>query len=141
MVECPVNIFSEAAENALSLFRSTLSLFRDKENGNIWAVSFITNRGKGSGAQVLPADELADLIQAMKDVVKDGIPEEGPEGRVPAAEMFRRTVQVEDGIVSFRLRSGKGSKPARIPLADFAAWVSQAEGAADQVATRLKNLK
>ena len=135
-----MNIFAESVENALSLFRSTLSLFRDKENGGNWSVSFITNRGKGSGAQVLPAAELADLIQAMKDVVKDGIPEEGPEGRIPAAEMFKRTVTLEDGVISFRLRNGKGSKPARIPLAEFAAWVEQAEGAADQVANRLKSL-
>jgi len=136
-----MNIFSEAAENALSLFRSSLSLFRDKENGGVWSVSFITNRGKGSGAQTLPAEELGDLIAAMREVVNNGIPEEGPEGRIPAAEMFRRTVQVEDGIVSFRLRNGKGSKPARIPFAEFSAWVDQAEGAADQVAARLKNLK
>jgi len=135
-----MNIFSEAAETALSLFRASLSLFRDKENGGVWSVSFITNRGKGSGAQTLPAEEMADLVAAMRVVVDDGIPEEGPEGRIPAAEMFRRTVQVEDGIISFRLRNGKGSKPARIPAGEFAAWVAQAEAASAQVGERLKSL-
>jgi len=135
-----MNIFSEASETAISLFRSSLSLFRDKENEGNWAVSFITNRGKGSGAQSLPAAELADLIEAMKAVLRDGIPEEGPEGRIPAAEMFRRTVEMEDGVISFRLRNGKGSKPARIPAKEFAAWVAQAEAASAQVAERLKSL-
>jgi hypothetical protein len=54
--------------------------------------------------------------------------------------MIRRTLQIEDGIVSFRVKSGKGSKPARISLEDFADVVALLAGTVEAVEAAGKKL-
>jgi hypothetical protein len=83
------------------------------EDGVVY-VSFAMNRGKGSGAQVIPVDQLPDYIDALDHFARNGV-EETVEQNYSAAETVRRTIALEeDGTLSFRARSGKGAKPARI---------------------------
>lgn len=107
---------NEHTESAIQTIRGTMSVSTD-DNG-IPVVSFATNRGKGSGAQVMPVAEFADYVTALEEIAASGIPE-AAENNLSAAESLRQTAKNEDGIVSFRVRSGKGAKPAKVPVADL----------------------
>ncbi len=114
------NIFSnESTENPLNLIRQTLSVKPD-DNGVIM-VSFTTNRGKGSGSQSLPYDEFRAAVAVLAEAAKNGVPEITEDDNLPASEVIRRTIAVEDGMISFRVKNGKGAKPARLSIDDFAA--------------------
>jgi len=116
------NIFaSDSSENPVTLIRQTLSV-KPSDDGVVMA-SFTTNRGKGSGAQSLPYNEFREAVQVLREAAEKGIPELPEEGNLPAAEVIRRTLQIEDGVISFRVKSGKGAKPARISIEDFPAVV------------------
>ena len=116
------NIFaSDSSENPVTLIRQTLSVKPDDE-GTVVA-SFTTNKGKGSGTQTLPFTQFREAVAVLQEAAINGIPEIAEEGNLPAAEVIRRTLQIEDGVVNFRVKSGKGAKPAKIPLADFQAVV------------------
>ena len=73
------------------------------------------------GLAVRPShvSEYQEVVETLVDYAENGIPEGEAEEYSPA-ETIRRTIRVEDGLVSFRTRSGKGSKPAKIPAAQFA---------------------
>jgi len=110
-------IFSnENTESPLQVIRQTMSVSLSDEGAA--RVSFATNRGKGSGAQVINTDDYADVVSTLQGYADAGI-EEQEEEQLSPAETIRRTIRVEDGVVSFRTRSGKGAKPAKIPLAQF----------------------
>jgi hypothetical protein len=133
-----LSVFSESVETVHSLFKASLSL--KKEDGN-WSVSFITNRGKGSGAQSIPVSELSDAVSALREIADNGITEVGEEGRIPAAQMIRQTAEVDEGFITFRVSGGKGSKPARIPVNQFSEWVSNLETTVPVIQERVKNLR
>ena len=109
---------SESTENPVMLIKQTLRVKPD-DDGAIVA-SFTTNKGKGSGAQILPYTEFRAAVAVLVEAATSGIPEVNEDDNIPADEMIRRTLRVEDGIVSFRVKGGKGAKPARIPLDQFA---------------------
>ena len=44
------------------------------------------------------------------------------------AEMIKATAINRDGVISFRVKSGKGAKPARIPADQFSEVVNLLEG-------------
>ena len=132
---------TETDENPTRVIKSTMSVARD-EDTNLPVVSFATNRGKGSGAQVIPTAQFAEVIGLLQGYVTDGLPEEySGEENLPCAEVIRRTIRVEDGMISFRVRNGKGAKPARIPLDSFAEVVELLAGtlnAVEKAGSRLK---
>ena len=66
----------------------------------------------------LPISEFREYVAALSDIAANGIPEESEE-QISAAESVRRTIAMKDGIVSFRVRSGKGAKPAKVPSSDL----------------------
>ena len=112
------NIFNtEHDESPLTVIRQTMSVSLDDAGTPV--VSFATNRGKGSGAQTMPIDQFDAYVATLEGYVADGIPEGTPEENLTAAESVTRTIKVDDGVISFRVRSGKGAKPAKIPAADF----------------------
>jgi hypothetical protein len=116
------NIFNtEHDESPLTVIRQTMSVSLTDEGAPV--VSFATNKGKGSGAQTMPIDQFADYVSVLEGYVADGIPEGTPEENLTAAESVQRTIKSSDGVISFRVRSGKGSKPAKLPAADFAETV------------------
>lgn len=126
------NIFdNESAENPVVLVRQTLAV-KPNDEGEIM-VSFTTNKGKGSGAQALPYNEFRDAIAVLTDAAKNGISERREDENLPASEVIRRTISVEDGYVSFRVKNGKGAKPARISVDQFAEVVSLLSGTVDAV--------
>ena len=111
------NIFeSEHTESAIQTIRSTMSVSTD--DAGVPVVSFATNRGKGSGAQIMPVSQFADYVTALEEIAATGIPE-AAENNLSAAESLRQTVKNEDGVISFRVRSGKGAKPAKVSVEDL----------------------
>ena len=111
------NIFSsDHNESPAQVIRQTMSVSIDDDGTPM--VSFATNRGKGSGAQVLPVEEYRDYVMALEGYAKSGIPEAEDEN-LSAAETVRRTIRLDDGQISFRVRSGKGAKPAKLGAGDF----------------------
>lgn len=116
-----------------------VSLFSNDDNLNVVAemkssvgiqtvdgvpcVRFVTNRGKGSGAQIIPIAQLTDVISALQSIVDQGIPETSGDEDLPAADVIRRTIALDDGVVSFRCRNGKGAKPARVPVEQLSSMV------------------
>ena len=129
---------TESSENPVTLIRQTLSVKPD-DDGNVVA-SFTTNRGKGSGAQVLHFTEFREAVAVLVDAVANGIPEHKEDETLPASEVIKRTIAVEDGVVSFRVKNGKGAKPARIPLAQFAEVVALLSSTVDAVEAAGKKL-
>ena len=116
------NIFvDETTEDVVDTIKQTMSVAADEDGGI--SVSFATNRGKGSGAQKLSVDEFDEYVAALEEVVHNGI-QEIPEDDLSPAEMVRDTIRNVDGMITFRVRGGKGSKPAKIPTDRFSEVVS-----------------
>ena len=132
---------TDTDENPTRVIKSTLSVTRNDETG-MPEVSFATNRGKGSGAQIIPTEQFAEVIGLLQSYVTNGLPEEFVgETDLPCAEVIRRTITVEDGLISFRVRNGKGAKPARIPVDSFAEVVELLAGtlaAVEKAGNRIK---
>jgi hypothetical protein len=111
------NIFeNEHSESAIQTIRQTMSVSTNDDG--VPVVSFATNRGKGSGAQTMPVSEFGDYVSALEEIASAGIPE-ASEQTLSAAESLRQTIKQEDGVISFRVRSGKGAKPAKVPASDL----------------------
>ena len=111
------NIFvDETNEDVLEVVKQTMSVSVDDSGTPM--VSFATNRGKGSGAQQLPVAEYESYVATVEEVAENGI-QEVPEANLSPAEMVRDTIRNTDGLIQFRVRSGKGAKPAKIPADQF----------------------
>lgn len=108
------NIFADQHdESPITVIKQTMGVSMDDDGTPI--VSFATNRGKGSGAQSMPISEFREYVETLSEIAENGIPDIEEEV-LSAAESLRRTVANKDGIVSFRVRSGKGAKPAKVPV-------------------------
>ena len=121
---------NEHNESPAAILRQTMSVSLN-DNG-VPVISFAVNRGKGSGSQVMLVSEFADYISALEDVVESGIPEDNDE-HLTAAEMVRRTIRQDEGVISFRVRGGKGAKPAKVSRDDFAEVVELLRSTVDAV--------
>ena len=131
------NIFAdETTESAVQTIKQTMRVF--EEGGEVY-VSFATNKGKGSGAQVIPVSEFADCVAALREISTNGLPE--LEEDISAPESIRRTAAASDGVVSFRVRSGKGAKPAKVPSDELGDVVTLLEGTVKAVESAAKSLK
>jgi hypothetical protein len=108
---------SDNNESPVQVIRQTMSVSLSDDGAA--QVSFATNRGKGSGAQVLDVDDYAEVVSTLQGYADSGI-EDREEEQLSPADTIRRTIRIEDGMVSFRTRSGKGAKPAKIPAGQFA---------------------
>jgi len=132
------NIFSnEHNESPAAILRQTMSVSLDDDGTPV--VSFAVNRGKGSGSQTIPVAEFADYIAALEEVRDAGIPEVSEE-EVSAAEMVRKTIKAEDGVISFRVKGGKGAKPAKVSVDDFSEVVNLLRDTVDAVEGAAKQL-
>ena len=134
-----MNIFQNTVQQSASAhLRESLKLKRDSE-GKIVA-TFYFNRGKGSGTQEVPVEELPAFIEALAGL-SDGV-HKSSEGRVPADEMVRRTASFDDesGLISFRCNSGKGAKPATVNPSEIASLVEILRGALPQIEAAAKKL-
>ena len=134
-----MNIFQNTvATSAASHLRESLKLKRDSE-GKIVA-TFYFNRGKGSGTQEVPVEELPQFIEALAGL-SDGVTS-ATEGRIPAADMVRRTAHMDDdtGMISFRCNSGKGAKPATVNPSEIQSLVDILTGALPQIEAAARKL-
>jgi len=126
------NIFaSEHNESPAQTIRQTMAVSLDDDGQAV--VSFATNRGKGSGAQILPVEEYRDYVETLESYVDNGIPETAEQELLSAAETVRRTIKSDEGVISFRVRSGKGAKPAKMPVGEFAEVVGLLRSTLDAV--------
>jgi len=125
------SIFSnEHNESPVAILRQTMSVSLNDDG--IPVVSFAVNRGKGSGSQVVPVAEFAEYISVLESVVESGLPEDNDE-HLTAAEMVRRTIRQDEGVISFRVRGGKGAKPAKVVASDFAEVIELLRSTVDAV--------
>ncbi len=110
------NIFdTDTAQTAVQVIRETMSV--SLEDGTPM-VSFATNKGKGSGAQVMPVAEFREYVDTLEHFASIGVERVELDNLSPA-ETVRQTIRQDDGIISFRVRSGKGSKPAKVSADEF----------------------
>jgi hypothetical protein len=121
---------NEHSESPAAILRKTMSVSLGDDGTPM--VSFAVNKGKGSGRQSMPVSEFADYVGALEDTLRAGISEESEEA-LSAADMVRRTIRQEDGIVSFRVRGGKGAKPAKLPVDSFSEVVDLLSSTVDAV--------
>jgi len=126
---------NESEESAVQNIKQTMQVFA--EDGVAY-VSFATNKGKGSGAQVIPVSEFAECVEALSEIVENGISEE--EEHISTPESIRRTASLSDGTISFRVRSGKGAKPAKVAADELADVVNLLKGTLKAVTSAAKNL-
>lgn len=128
---------SEADESPITTIKQTMSVSLNDDGTAV--VSFATNRGKGSGAQTMPVSEFRDYVAALQEVAENGIPEQ-EEQHYTAAQMVQRTIANKDGVISFRVRDGKGSKPAKVPSAALSDVVSLLQSTVEAVEKAGKSL-
>lgn len=125
----------------LQTLRNNIQFFPQAEiegpdgKGDYPVVSFVTNKGKGSGAQKLVADEFGPLVAVLREKLDSNFEEVEATGEYrTAAQIAEDTLclvaidpetdkpsdddDAEPTHIQFRVREGKGSKPARIPLAE-----------------------
>ena len=121
---------SEHSESPAAILRKTMSVSLGDDGTPM--VSFAVNRGKGSGRQSMPVSEFAGYVGALEDALQTGISEESDEA-LSAADMVRRTIRQDEGIVSFRVRGGKGAKPAKLPVDSFSEVVDLLSSTVDAV--------
>ena len=132
------NIFqTEHSESPMTIVRQTMSVSLNDDGDAI--ISFATNRGKGSGAQSMKVADFREYVETLEGFASDGIPE-GLESDMSPAETVRHTIRQDDGVISFRVRNGKGSKPAKVAADSFdevvtllRSTVDAVEGAADSL--------
>jgi len=146
-------------ESCLSTIRGTVRLIRkeiDTPDGKALrdCVSFATNRGKGSGAQVIAVDEFPAFVAALREAHDSGFETaETVAAYRPAAEVAMDTLAMDgetddDGnpvgepdAITFRVRGGKGSKPARIPLSECEDVITFLENRAPRIAAACAQLR
>jgi|TARA_Y100000287_G_scaffold185958_1_gene190978 hypothetical protein len=128
---------SEHSESPAAILRKTMSVSLSEDGTPM--VSFALNRGKGSGKQSMPVSQFSDYVAALDEALSNGISEDSDEN-LSAADMVRKTIAQEDGIVSFRVRGGKGAKPAKLPVDNFSEVVTLLTSTVDAVEAAGKNL-
>ena len=132
------NIFdTETTQSAVQAIRETMSV--SLEDG-IPMVSFATNKGKGSGAQVMPVADFREYVETLEHFSQVGVERVEFENLSPA-ETVRQTIRKTDGIISFRVRSGKGAKPAKVAAGEFAEVTELLSSTVDAVEGAAKRLK
>ncbi len=112
------NIFNNEVEQcAVQIVKETMKVFLSDDGTPM--VSFATNKGKGTGAQVMAVSDFADYVTAVSHFANNGIDEIPSNEDLTPAEMVHQTISIDDGVISFRIKSGKGSKPAKLNADEF----------------------
>ncbi len=124
-------------ESAVAIVRRTMQVFLGEDGTPM--VSFATNKGKGSGAQAMPVAEFREYVTTLQSIASEGIPEEEAVER-SAAEMVRHTIKQSEGVISFRISSGKDSKPAKVNADEFSEVVELLQGTVDAVEGAVSSL-
>ena len=133
------NIFSNEAEfSAIQVVKETMKVFLSDDG--IPMVSFATNKGKGTGAQVMAVSDFADYVEAGSHYATNGIKEGPSSENLTPSQMVHQTISLDDGVISFRIKSGKGSKPAKLNAAEFSEVAELLTSTVDAVKAAGENL-
>ena len=112
------NIFNNEVEQcAVQIVKETMKVFLSDDGTPM--VSFATNKGKGTGAQVMAVSDFADYVSAVSHYAENGVNEIPSDENLSPSEMVHQTISLDDGVISFRIKSGKGSKPAKLNADEF----------------------
>ena len=133
------NIFSNEAEfSAIQVVKETMKVFLSDDG--IPMVSFATNKGKGTGAQVMAVSDFADYVEAVSHYATNGVNEVPSSENLTPSQMVHQTISLDDGVISFRIKSGKGSKPAKLNAAEFSEVAELLTSTVDAVKAAGENL-
>jgi hypothetical protein len=66
----------------------------------------------------MPVAEFREYVDTLEHFASIGV-ERVELGNLSPAETVRQTIRQDDGVISFRVRSGKGSKPAKVSADEF----------------------
>jgi hypothetical protein len=83
--------------------------------------------------------DFRDAIECLQYYAENGIEESGAVSLSPN-ETIRQTIAMNEGEVTFRTRSGKGAKPAKLPADQFAEVVALLAGTVDAVESAASSL-
>ena len=108
---------NETEQSAVQTIKETMKVFSSEDGTPM--VSFATNKGKGSGAQVMAINQFSDYVEAVSHYAKNGVTDIPNDENLSPAESVHQTISLSDNIVTFRVRSGKGAKPAKIDSNEF----------------------
>ena len=112
----------------------------DDESGEI-CVKIAFNKGKGTGAQMVPVDEYRDYVDAIGELADSGIPE-AEEDNWTAAETVSRTARMDsDGRVCFRVKGAPPPPPAKIPSSELSEIHTLLDSVIDRVDTAAESMK
>lgn len=136
-----MKLYTNLKTNAVDVVRRTIEV-SDTEDGDV-VVSFHTARGRGTSPVTLSVSDFDSVVDALTHYAENGV-NRSEDNRSPA-DMIHETISIDDdGVVSFRTRSGRGSRPTRIPVEEFSAVVSLlaetregVQSAADEIRTQL----
>lgn len=123
-----MRLFNNVPSPAVDVVKRTIEV-KDTEDGTI-QVSFHTARGRGTSPVTMSVEQYDDFVSALAFYSENGISED----RTPA-EMVHQSISSEDGVVTFRTRTGKGSRPTRIPAEEFSAVVGLLQSVSDGIRT------
>lgn len=124
--------------SALSIARESIEVGLNDDGVAIVKVAFA--RGKGTGAQEIPAADFPAVIEALNGYAVNGIQKSAKV--FSPVDMLHATIGLnEDDRVSFRVGSGKGAKPTHLAPSELGEVVGFLRDVLPQVLAAAKKLK
>jgi hypothetical protein len=97
--------------NAVQTARSTIEIGLNDSGKKVVSVAFCG--GKGTSKQEIPAEEFSQVIEALAHYSENGITRS--QRSLSAVDQLHSTIAYDDeGMITFRLGTGKGMKPTKI---------------------------
>lgn len=138
----------EHSSNPVKSVKETAEVIRDDEGRE--AMIFTTVSGRGIATHSIPCEEYDGFVAALEHFVENP-PEDEPEANTAGERVmqsFKLVVPTdEDGdptgeapYYQYKLTTGRGSKPCRIPAAQFAEVVSLLRSAEDALPALIERL-
>ena len=112
-------LFGETVDNktASQYLQETMEFGLNEEG--VMVVSFALCGGKGTSRQTVPLDQFESFVAEFTRLSNEGI--DRVESARTASEQLRQSVAInDDGLVQFRVGSGKGVKPTHFSPTEFA---------------------
>jgi hypothetical protein len=112
-------LFGETVDNksATQYLQETMEFGQNEEG--VMVVSFALCGGKGTSRQTVPLDQFESFVGEFTRLSNEGI--DRVESARTASEQLRQSVAInDDGLVQFRVGSGKGVKPTHFSPTEFA---------------------
>lgn len=107
------HLFNTPTDSVINNIKSSIRI----EDG---AVHFTVNTGKGSGEQAIFIGDFLPVVEALQGFVDSGHFYRREDAS--PVDTIKRTIahDPETDMISFRLTNGKGAKPIKVAVGDFA---------------------